>query len=82
MSKITVSGCINFISKTLAERTRNDVKFQMSASEREAKMYDFYEIKESPLVIGAVDNNLMPIKALLMDKHLYVCRKGFHALNI
>jgi hypothetical protein len=45
-------------------------------------MYDFYDIKEFPLVLGAVDGTLIPIKAPSVDEHLYVCRKGYHALNI
>ncbi|CAC5362789.1 HARBI1 [Mytilus coruscus] len=45
-------------------------------------MYDFYDIKEFPLVLGAVDGTLIRIKAPSVDEHLYVCRKGYHALNI
>ena len=45
-------------------------------------MYDFYDIKEFPLVLGADDGTLIPIKAPSVDEHLYLCRKGDHALNI
>ena len=54
----------------------------MSVGERQQVMYDFYDIKEFPLVLGAVDGTLIPIKAPSVDEHLYVCRKGYHALNI
>jgi hypothetical protein len=54
----------------------------MSAGERQQVTYDFYDIKELPLILGAVDGTLIPIKAPSVDEHLYVCRKGYHALNI
>ena len=53
----------------------------MSVGERQ-DMYDFYDIKEFPLVLGAVDGTLIPIKTPSVDEHLYVCRKGYYALNI
>jgi hypothetical protein len=40
--------------------------------------YDFNGIKEFPLVLGT----LIPIKAPSVDEHLYVSRKGYHAINI
>ena len=35
-----------------------------------------------PNVIGAIDGTLIPIVAPAVDEVSYVCRKGFHALNI
>ena len=49
----------------------------MSAGERQQVMYDFYDIKEFPLVLRAVDGTLIPIEAPSVDDHLYVCRKGY-----
>jgi hypothetical protein len=40
-------------------------------------MHDFYDIKEFPLVLGAVGVTLIPIKAPSVDEHLYVCIKGY-----
>ena len=40
----------------------------MSVGERQV-MYDFYDIKEFPLVLGAVDGTLIPIKAPSVDEH-------------
>ena len=31
---------------------------------------------------GAVDGTLIPIQAPKDDEHVFVCRKGYHALNI
>ena len=45
-------------------------------------MADFYNIAGFPKVIGAIDGSLIPIKGPNRDEHLYVCHKGFHALNV
>ena len=42
----------------------------------------FYLIANFPIVLGAVDGTLIPIKAPSEDKHLYVTRKGFHGINV
>lgn len=44
-------------------------------------MEDFYKIARMPRVIGAVDGSLIPIRAPYNDEHMYVCHKGFHAVN-
>ena len=81
VSKMSVSRCINIVSKCIANNIKNYIKFHMSVGERQ-DMYDFYDIKEFPLVLGAVDGTLIPIKTPSVDEHLYVCRKGYYALNI
>ena len=45
-------------------------------------MADFYKIAGFPRVIGAIGGSLIPIRALSNFEHLYVCHKGFHALNV
>ena len=82
VSKMSVSRCINIVSKCIANNIKNYIKFPMSTGERQQVMYDFYDIKEFPLILGAVDGTLIPFKAPSVDEHLYVCRKGYHALNI
>ena len=62
VSKMSVSRCINIVSKCIANNIKNYIKFHMSVRERQV-MYDFYDIKEFPLVLGAVDGTLIPIKS-------------------
>ena len=45
-------------------------------------MADFYQIAGFPRVIGAIDGCLIPIRGPDRDEHLYVCHKGFHAINV
>jgi hypothetical protein len=77
VSKMPVSRCIKIVSKCIANNIKNYIKFPMSAGERQQVMYDFYDIKEFPLVLGAVGVTLIPIKAPSVDEHLYVCMKGY-----
>ena len=44
--------------------------------------HDFYQIAGFPNVLGAVDGSLIPIIAPNNNEPEYVCRKGFHAINI
>ena len=44
-------------------------------------MTNFYSIGAFPKVIGAIDGTLIPIRAPAKEEHLYVCHKGFHAIN-
>ncbi|XP_046543302.1 putative nuclease HARBI1 [Haliotis rubra] len=58
-----------------------DIKFNPDANK--VRMQDFYKIAEFPCVIGAIDGTLIPIKRPPADEEVaYVCRKGFHAINV
>ena len=35
-----------------------------------------------PNVIGPIDGMLIPIRTPSKDEHLYVCHKGYHAINV
>ena len=45
-------------------------------------MTKFYSIGAFPKVMGAVDGMLIPIRAPAKEEYLYVCHKGFHAINV
>ena len=44
--------------------------------------HDFYQTAGFPNVLGAVDGSLIPIIAPKDNEPEYVCRKGFHAINV
>ena len=44
-------------------------------------MADFFKIAHIPRVIGAGDGSMIPIRAPFNDEHMYLCHKGFHAIN-
>jgi len=45
-------------------------------------MAGFNSIANFPNVLGCVDGTQVPISAPHASEHLFVCRKGFHALNV
>jgi len=45
-------------------------------------MADFYKIAGFPNVLGCVDGTQIPILSPAVNDNIYVCRKGFHSLNI
>jgi hypothetical protein len=75
-----MNSSIHSVAKNIAKNIGLYIQVPMTNTERHSVMFNFYDIKEFPLVLGAVDGTLIPIKAPSVDEHLYVCRKGFHAL--
>jgi hypothetical protein len=45
-------------------------------------MRRYYEKTNFPRTIGSVDGSLVRIKGPNEEEHVYVCRKGYHAVNI
>jgi hypothetical protein len=82
VSKMSVSRSIHSVAKNIAKNIGLYIQFPMTNTDCQSVMFNFYDIKEFPLVLGAADGTLIPIKAPLVDEHLYVCRKGWHALNV
>ena len=41
----------------------------------------FFNIGGFPNIIGCVDGSLIPIIRPVENEHIYVSRKGFHAIN-
>ncbi|XP_061162901.1 putative nuclease HARBI1 [Saccostrea echinata] len=52
------------------------------ANEALVTKHHFYQIAGFPNVIGAIDGTLIPIMAPKENEPEYVCRKGFHAMNV
>ena len=44
---------------------------------------DFMKVADFPNVVGAIDGTLIPILGMQSDdEHVFVSRKGFHAINM
>ncbi|WAR10387.1 HARB1-like protein, partial [Mya arenaria] len=56
--------------------------FPTTLEERREASLGFYTLCGIPRVLGAVDGTLVPIIAPHDNEEVYVCRKGYHALNI
>lgn len=81
VSKASVSRSLLAVSRCLERMSQDWIVFLTRNTDLNATMADFYTIAGMPRVIGAVDGSLIPIRAPNNQEHLYVCHKGFHAIN-
>lgn len=82
ISTMSVSRCVRDVSFCISQRMQDHIKYPFTERGQRIIKQGFYEIAEFPQVLGAVDGTFIPIKALHDDEHLYVTRKGFHAINV
>ncbi|XP_062607335.1 putative nuclease HARBI1 [Saccostrea cucullata] len=81
ISQPTVSRIIGSVLLAL-DSELNNVKFPTTNEEIIKTKTKFFNIANFPGVIGAVDGTLVPILSPKEDEFAFVCRKGFHALNV
>ena len=82
VGKMSVSRCVHRVSAALARRVGDYIKFPTTDAEMRNVKENFFQVAGFPNVLGAIDGTLVPIKGPSADEHLYICRKGYHALNI
>uniref|UniRef100_A0A8C5AJ18 Putative nuclease HARBI1 n=1 Tax=Gadus morhua TaxID=8049 RepID=A0A8C5AJ18_GADMO len=81
LSQPAVSRYLTEVAKAIGGLARRYIKFP-TGDELNIIKEAFYEHARMPGVIGLVDGSLFPIKAPKEDEATYVCRKGYHAINI
>ncbi|XP_068758191.1 putative nuclease HARBI1 [Montipora capricornis] len=81
VSKASSSRSLLAVSQCLNNMAAEWIVFSTRNTELNETMADFFKIAHMPRVIGAVDGSLIPIRAPFNDEHMYVCHKGFHAIN-
>ena len=77
LSPPTMSRCIERVTDALLD----NLSISFPADTTRIK-HEFYKIAGFPNVVGAIDGTLIPIIAPSDDEHTYICRKGFHAINV
>ena len=82
VSQSSVSRCVNAVANALNHHASQFIRFPTDeASQRHIKA-EFYDIAGFPNVLGCVDGTQIAITAPKLNEHVYVCRKGFHSLNV
>ncbi|XP_060596210.1 putative nuclease HARBI1 [Ruditapes philippinarum] len=81
VSKARAAVYIHQFIRSVNLRLKN-IRFPTERSSLHHLKRKFYEKCRIPNVIGAVDGTLIPIQGPSQDEAAYVCRKGFHALNV
>ena len=78
-----VTGDVYTVSSSLSNHVNEFIKFPKERAKLISIKEDYFDIAGFPNVIGAVDGSLVPIKSPgIDDEYNYVCRKGYHAINI
>jgi len=54
----------------------------LSTSNLTQIMKEFGQLANMPNVVGCIDGTQIPISAPHDNEHLYICTKGFHAINV
>ncbi|XP_052242426.1 putative nuclease HARBI1 [Dreissena polymorpha] len=81
VSRSSVCRCIQQVISAI-NRNLNNITFPTSLHDLAATKQKFHRVAGIPNVVGAVDGTLIPIQAPSENSQTYVCRKGYHAVNI
>ncbi|XP_056006893.1 putative nuclease HARBI1 [Ostrea edulis] len=81
ISKSSVCVAMDRVLASFCHRLQN-IKFPSSEEEIRQTKTEFFRKAQFPNVLGAVDGTLIKIQASSDNEPSYVCRKGFHALNV
>ena len=73
---------INIVKEEISSKYSHfHFRFPENRNEISMVKRNFYINCHLPNVVGAIDGTLIPIIAPTTDEHVYVCRKGYHAIN-
>ncbi|XP_052217669.1 putative nuclease HARBI1 isoform X1 [Dreissena polymorpha] len=81
VSKPTAARCFHVFIDSLNRRLHN-IRFPTENGAMALSKQDFYRRCRIPNVLGAVDGTLVPILGPSENEEAYICRKGFHAINV
>lgn len=82
VSQPSVSRCVNHVSTLLTRAAAEYITFHTDDVRQRTVMSDFYKIARFPNVVGCVDGTQIRILSPRVNEHVYVCRKGYHSLNV
>ena len=81
-SQPSVSRSVKRVSTALSNIAGQIIKFPMDNRQMQYVKEGFMNEFKFPNVLGCVDGSLIPIKAPSSREDVYICRKGYHALNV
>ena len=82
VSKNTAWLVVHDVSNALSDMARDIIKFHTSNRELQDVALAYFRIRGIPNVCGAIDGTQIAIKRPRINEHVYVNRKGYHAINV
>ncbi|XP_046344257.2 putative nuclease HARBI1 [Haliotis rufescens] len=80
---IAKSSVCRVLEKTTDAIVKSYDLIRFRTPDKHAKLAeDFFHICGFPKVVGCIDCTLIPIQRPALDEAVYMCRKGFHAINV
>jgi len=82
ISQASTSRCVNAVASALCRTAPRYIKFPADEASQRQTVGDFYKIAGFPNVVGCVDGTQIAITSPSINEHVYMCRKGYHSLNV
>ena len=82
ISQSSVSRCIALVVDKLVSKAAQFIQFPHTTAERRYVQQGFSEIAGFPSVVGCIDGTHISILRPTVDEAQYVCRKGYHSINV
>ena len=77
----TTSRVIHSVTNAIQNAYKDIIKFPSTHEDCLSISNEFHSVARIPNVVGCVDGCLIPIKRPTINEHVFVCRKGYHAIN-
>ncbi|XP_056585856.1 putative nuclease HARBI1 [Triplophysa dalaica] len=81
LSKASVSRAVQAVTNALLPLAEEHIQFPASRQDITEIQQYFLTHHHIPQVIGVIDGTLIPILTPSVDGHVYICRKGYAAIN-
>ncbi|XP_041924201.1 putative nuclease HARBI1 [Alosa sapidissima] len=81
LSKASVSRAVTAVTPLLLQHVQS-ITFPTTAEDIMQANQAFHAIGQLPRVIGAIDVTLIPVASPSEDEPMYICRKGYPAINV
>lgn len=82
LSQSTVSRCITFTVEKLVSKASAFIRFPQTIGDKRRTQERFSQIAGFPSVVGCIDGTHVRILRPRTDESQYVCRKGYHSINV
>ena len=82
LSKSSVSKTVTTVTPLLLQLMKSILVFPKTPEEIQLANQQFYDIDNIPRVIGIIDGTLIPVLSPKVNEPLYICRKGYPAINV
>ncbi|XP_053344401.1 putative nuclease HARBI1 [Clarias gariepinus] len=82
LSKSSVSKTVTAVTPLLLQLIKDSLIFPQTPEEIRQANQHLHSIASIPRVIGIVDGTLIPVASPVANESLYICRKGYPAINV